>query len=199
MDIISVQNLAQLDGSDKKHRETITANCSNKFVFGNNTPEDNEWWSKEIGEEKKWRFKNNYDTAKGEYDPKLSDIKYSPDIKYKPGKIQSLKFKQVFYKLKNLGGKFDNGIVNLDFLSAKYYEAKPSKEYAFDKFNTNADFTHSMDDETSKKKKANLKNYHFDDDIPNEIDPINTDTTDSKYLFDNEDAIVFNLKKQNKK
>ncbi len=197
--IISVQNLAQLDGSDKKHRETITANCSNKFVFGNNTPEDNEWWSKEIGEEKKWRFKNNYDTAKGEYDPKLSDIKYSPDIKYKPGKIQSLKFKQVFYKLKNLGGKFDNGIVNLDFLSAKYYEAKPSKEYAFDKFNTNADFTHSMDDETSKKKKANLKNYHFDDDIPNEIDPINTDTTDSKYLFDNEDAIVFNLKKQNKK
>ena len=30
----------------------------------------------------------------------------------------------------------------------------------------------------------------------NEIDPIQTDTTDSKYLFNNSDAIVVNLKKK---
>ena len=31
----------------------------------------------------------------------------------------------------------------------------------------------------------------------NEIDPVQTDTTDSKYLFDNEAAIIVNLKKGN--
>ncbi|MGN1326531.1 MAG: TraM recognition domain-containing protein, partial [Clostridia bacterium] len=64
--VISVQNLSQLDGKDQKHRQIITSNCSNKFVFGNNSPEDNEWWSKEIGDKKEWQFTNTYDTAKGE-------------------------------------------------------------------------------------------------------------------------------------
>jgi len=36
---------------------------------------------------------------------------------------------------------------------------------------------------------------HFKDDVQEEIDPINTDTTDSNFLFDNEDAIVINFKK----
>ena len=47
----------------------------------------------------------------------------------------------------------------------------------------------------SRKK----KNYHFNDDIPDEVDPIKTDTSDSKYLFDSEDAIVFNFKKPDNK
>lgn len=193
--VVSVQNLAQLDGADKKHRSTIVANCSNKFVFGNNSPEDNEWWSKEIGEEKRWQFGNTYDTAKGEYDPKLSGIKYGPVTRYQPGKIQSLKFKQGFYKLKNLSGKFDNGIVILDFLSAKYSEDKPVKLYDFDKYNSGTPY--APEESINKKPKKNLKHYHFDDNVEDEIDPVNTDTTDSKYLFDNEDAIVINLKKKN--
>ena len=32
-----------------------------------------------------------------------------------------------------------------------------------------------------------------------EVDPIKTDTSDSKYLFDSEDAIVFNFKKPDNK
>lgn len=198
--IVSVQNLSQLDGRDKKHRQIVTSNCSNKFVFGNNSPEDNEWWSKEIGDKKEWQFTNAYDTAKGEYDPKLTGIKYGPKTKYQPGKIQSLKFKQSFYKLRNLGGKSDTGIVNLSFLSASYSEKKPVKEYPFDKYNSGYSTTTVEDtDEKSKVKKANLKNYHFNDDVTDEVDPIKTDTTDSKYLFDNEDAIVFNLKKPDNK
>ena len=51
--IISVQNLSQLDGKDKRHRQIIVSNCSNKMVFGNNSPEDNDWWSLEIGEKKR--------------------------------------------------------------------------------------------------------------------------------------------------
>lgn len=196
--VVSVQNLSQLDGKDNKHRQIITSNCSNKFVFGNNSPEDNEWWSQEIGDKKEWQFKNTYDTSKGEYDPKYSDIKYGPKTKYAPGKIQSLKFKQSFYKLRNLGGKSDTGIVNLSFLSASYSEKKPIKEYAFDKYNTGYSAT-TEDDKENKVKKENLKNYHFNDDISDEVDPIKTDTTDSKYLFDNEDAIVFSLKKPDKK
>lgn len=196
--VVSVQNLSQLDGKDNKHRQIITSNCSNKFVFGNNSPEDNEWWSQEIGDKKEWQFTNAYDTAKGEYDPKLTGIKYGPKTKYAPGKIQSLKFKQSFYKLRNLGGKSDTGIVNLSFLSASYSEKKPIKEYAFDKYNTGYSAT-TEDDKENKVKKENLKNYHFNDDISDEVDPIKTDTTDSKYLFDNEDAIVFSLKKPDKK
>lgn len=72
------------------------------------------------------------------------------------------------------------------------------KEYNFDKFNMNS-YAAAEDNESSKAKKTNLKNYHFDDDITDEVNPINTDTSDSKYLFDNEDAIVFDLKKPNKK
>lgn len=196
--VVSVQNLSQLDGKDNKHRQIITSNCSNKFVFGNNSPEDNEWWSQEIGDKKEWQFTNAYDTAKGEYDPKLTGIKYGPKTKYAPGKIQSLKFKQSFYKLRNLGGKSDTGIVNLSFLSASYSEKKPIKEYAFDKYNTGYSAT-TEDYKENKVKKENLKNYHFNDDISDEVDPIKTDTTDSKYLFDNEDAIVFSLKKPDKK
>ena len=194
--VISVQNLAQLDGKDKKHRQIIASNCSNKFVFGNNSPEDNDWWSKEIGNKKEWQFKTSYDTSKGEYDSKLGDISYIQKIKYQPGKIQSLKFKQCIYKIRNLGGKSDTGIVNLNFLSASYSEKKPVKEYPFDKYNVNS-AGHMINniDEKPKLKKLNLKNYHFDDDSTDEIDPIQTDDTDAKYLFNNEDAIVFNFKK----
>ena len=195
--VVSVQNLSQLDGADKKHRQIITSNCSNKFVFGNNSPEDNDWWSIEIGNKKEWDFGNSYDTAKGAYDPKLTGIKYADKTKYKPGKIQALKFKQCIYKLRNLGGKSDTGIVDLNFLSASYYESKKVKQYQFDKFNLSSG-SHIKEDEDNspKTRKQNLSKYHFDEeDSAVEIDPIKTDTSDSKFLFDNEDAIVINLKK----
>ena len=198
--VVSVQNLAQLDGKDKKHRQVIASNCSNKFVFGNNSPEDNEWWSKEIGDKKEWVFGNSYNTDKGEYDPKLTNIEYKHKAKYAPGKIQALKFKQSYYKLRNLSGKSDTGVVNLSFLSAASSQSKPSKEYNFDKYNLGVALSHDSDDEDEpKKKKSNLKNYHFDDNVINEVDPIKTDTSDASFLFDNEDAIVFDLKKGQKK
>lgn len=199
--IISVQNLSQLDGADKKHRATITSNCSNKFVFGNNTPEDNEWWSKEIGDKKEWKFTNSYDTAKGQYDPKLGNIDYAYKLKYSAGKVQILKFKQAMYKLRNLGGKSDTGTVNLNFLSASYYGNKPSKTYAFDKYNLGVSSHEIESDETNDTtiKKNTLKNYHFDDNAQGDVDPIKTDTSDSTYLFNNEDAIVFDLRRDGKK
>ncbi len=60
-----------------------------------------------------------------------------------------------------------------------------------------------MDAESIAKKALNKKKGDFDTitksnnnyDIAHETDPIQTDNSDSKFLFDNEDAIVVNFKK----
>lgn len=196
--VISIQNLAQLGTKDSKSRQTILSNCHNKIVFGNNSPEDNDWWSLEIGDKREWDYNKTYNSDKGSYDPKYSNIGYNYKIKYKPGKVQTLKFKQCMYKIKDQKGKNMTGKGALNFLSPSFSEPKKIKEYDFDKFMTGAP--------SSKKARKTKKLTHLHDDIPNEIDPltdaipdeinpINTDTSDSKFLFDNEDAIVINLKK----
>lgn len=193
--VISVQNLAQLEVSNNKYKQTILSNCNNKIVFGNNTPEDNEWWSKEIGDKKEWDYTNTYDTAKGEYSPNYGNIGYKYKIKYSAGKIQTLKFKQCVYKIKNLKGKNETGKGLLNFLSASFSEPKNVKEYDFNKFTSGGIDSKSSDSTEHKKKMFGKKLEHFKDDVQEEIDPINTDTTDSNFLFDNEDAIVINFKK----
>lgn len=191
--VISVQNLAQLHVENGKYQQTILSNCSNKIVFGNNTPEDNEWWSKEIGDKKEWEFSNSYNTDKGEYDPKYMNISYKYKVKYSAGKIQTLKFKQCAYKIKNVKGKNETGKGMLNFLSASFSEPKKVKEYDFNKFLSGGINSKSSD---SKKKVFGKKPEHFKDDVQEEINPINTDTSDSNFLFDNEDAIIINLKKK---
>ena len=193
--VISVQNLAKLEVSNNKYKQTILSNCNNKIVFGNNTPEDNEWWSKEIGDKKEWDYTNTYDTAKGEYSPNYGNIGYKYKIKYSAGKIQTLKFKQCAYKIKNLKGKNETGKGLLNFLSASFSEPKNVKEYNFNKFISGGIDSKSSDTAEHKKKMFGKKPEHFKDDVQEEIDPINTDTTDSNFLFDNEDAIVINFKK----
>ena len=193
--VISVQNLAQLEVSNNKYKQTILSNCNNKIVFGNNTPEDNEWWSKEIGDKKEWDYTNTYDTAKGEYSPNYGNIGYKYKIKYSAGKIQTLKFKQCAYKIKNLKGKNETGKGLLNFLSASFSEPKNVKEYNFNKFISGGIDSKSSDTAEHKKKMFGKKPEHFKDDVQEEINPINTDTTDSNFLFDNEDAIVINFKK----
>lgn len=193
--VISVQNLAQLEVNNNKYKQTILSNCNNKIVFGNNTPEDNEWWSKEIGDKKEWDYTNTYDTAKGEYSPNYGNIGYKYKIKYSAGKIQTLKFKQCAYKIKNLKGKNETGKGLLNFLSASFSEPKNVKEYNFNKFISGGIDSKSSDTAEHKKKMFGKKPEHFKDDVQEEIDPINTDTTDSNFLFDNEDAIVINFKK----
>ena len=192
--VISAQNLDQLNVENKRYRNTIIANCANKVVFGNNTPEDNEWWSKEIGEEKKWRISQNYDFAKDAY-ASSANAKYGPDIRYKPGKVQSTKFKQCLYKIMGDSGKYENGIGNLDFVEAKYKEKHDVKKFNFTKFSNNASGT--PDGESSSKfskfkKKPILNSFSEDDETELELDPIRTDYTDSVFETDIEDAVVKN-------
>lgn len=198
--VLSVQNLAQLGSSENnKLRQTILSNCNNKIVFGNNSPEDNEWWSKEIGDTKEWMFNNNYDTDKGKYDPKLGGIKYGYKLKFAAGKVQSLKFKQCLYKVKNLSGKNEIGKGALDFLPASASAPKKFKNYEFNKYSTNVlsakKSTSASKSNSATIKKSNLLNIDIpDDSISDDSGPIHTKITDSKFLFDNEDAIVVNLK-----
>ena len=187
--VISAQNLDQLNVENKKFRNTIIANCVHKIVFGNNTPEDNEWWSKEIGEEKKWTFNQTYDTAKGKYKDDLTGIAYKPDIRYKAGKIQSTKFKQCLYKIVNDTGKYENGIGVLDFVQAKYKEKHEVKKFNFEKFTSDDSDT---DPRKNKKKKTILTSFSEDDDSELELDPIRTDISDSLFETNSEDAIISN-------
>ena len=65
------------------------------------------------------------------------------------------------------------------------------KEYNFDKF------TSGISQDAKLKEKAHtIIKKHLDEDY-NEDDPIKIDNSDSKFLFDNEDAIVVDLKKGN--
>lgn len=190
--VVSAQSLDQLRRRGEKLANIIISNCSNKIVFGNNSPEDNEWWSKELGEKKEWSFTNAYDTAKGEYDPKYTGIKYGYKLKYQPGKVQSLKFKSCMYKVKNVKGKIENGTAKLDFLGSKYKEAQAIKTYNFLKFTNGI-----SEGENKKSKKFSLKNSHFsDEELENE--PIKTDITNSNFLLDNDDAITYTFKKGKK-
>lgn len=190
--VVSAQSLDQLRRRGEKLANIIISNCSNKIVFGNNSPEDNEWWSKELGEKKEWTFTNAYDTAKGEYDPKYTGIKYGYKLKYQPGKVQSLKFKSCMYKIKNVKGKIENGTAKLDFLGSKYKEAQAIKTYNFLKFTNGI-----SEGENKKTKKFSLKNSHFsDEELENE--PIKTDITNSNFLIDNDDAITYTFKKGKK-
>ena len=67
------------------------------------------------------------------------------------------------------------------------------KNYDFGKYSDGV--TTVAEDDSNSSKKFDFKHIDFKDER-NEFDPIQTDTTDSKYLFDNEDAIVVNLKKK---
>ena len=60
--------------------------------------------------------------------------------------------------------------------------------------------TATEDEENGKiitKKKFNPKKLDFKDER-DEINPVQTNTSDSNYLFDNEDAIVVNFKNKKK-
>ena len=188
--IISIQNLSQLNISkDSKHKDTILSNCYNKFVFGNNSMQDNEWWSKELGEKREWSFGFTYNTDKVQYDQKYGNPKLEYKLMYAPGKIQSLSAKSCFFKIKNTGSKYHVGQLKLNYLASKYNEKHDGKQFNFSKY-TLGNATSNQDEEKNNKTKFDLKNINFDS------DPIKANSTDIEFEFDNQDAIIYDLKKK---
>lgn len=190
--IISAQNLSQFGiNNDYNFRQTLLANCTTKIVFGNNTPEDNEWWQKEFGDKREWTFTNDYKTDKGEYDSTYKGIKWAWKENYRAGKVQSLKFKNIIYKTKDLKGKNVVGSAKVDFLESKYKERQKIKTYNFTKF-TNGIINKDSESNGNSKPKFDLKHINFNENPnnPNDMDPIQNNTNNLKYTFDNEDAIT---------
>ncbi len=193
---ISVQSLSQLEvhGQKQNYRSVILSNCANKIFTGNAEYDEIEWWSKEFGLHREWKYKNSINYDKVEYDPKYTDVEWKRVPVVNLDKLQKLSLKQIAFRIKEIDGKPTCGCGSLQFLESKYKEPQKTKTYDFGKYSDGVT-TATEDDNDTGRKKFNLKNLDFTDER-DEFNPVQTDVTDSKYLFDNEDAIIVNLKKK---
>ena len=204
--VLDSQNLTQLKGdysADNRgdyFKSLILSNTVNKFIFGNALPEDVQWWQTEMQDKREWTWKNDYNTDpdKKSYDQKYGGIEFKWKPNYAAGKIMALKAKQVIYKVKDTKGKSIVEKGKVDFMEAKYKEPQKVKMYDF------AKFTSGIADASAATKKALKKNQgnyvgatksNDNYDMDRETDPIQMDDSDSSFLFDNDSAIVVNLKR----
>lgn len=190
--VITVQNLSQLDTPNTKehYRQTILSNCANKIFTGNADASELQWWSNELGTHREWVMQDSIDFKTGKYDTKHGGVKWEFVSNFKVGKLQTLKKNVFAYNLKNSSGKTVGGAGRFKYLDAKYKEPQKIKKFDFVKYSNSYGV---QDDEANKK--FDIKHINFKDER-NEYNPVQTDTSDSSYLFDNEDAIVVNLKKK---
>lgn len=211
--IITTQNLQQLNATPASQR-TILSNCTSKIVFGNLSPEETEFWSQEFGDKREWLYTQDM-TSKvegsggqfGIAGSSLKDVSYG-DLKgvkwgwkknFELGKIQSLTFKSCAFKYKDDKGKSFVGVAKLDFMPSKYKEQHKAKTFNFAKYQTGI-VGEEHEKETKKNSGFNPKKVDFDSFDENEdVNPIQNDVTDSNYLFNNEDAIIYNIKKDENK
>ena len=84
-------------------------------------------------------------------------------------------------------------------MPAKFKEPKKVKTYDFEKF-TNGIFDDAHSRELDNKKSLRMPKYkgHFDE-MTGDVDPISMDNSDSKFVYNNEDAIIFDLKRDTNK
>lgn len=194
--VISAQGLSQFGPEKGKgFREIILGNSSTKLIFGGNTPDENKWWELEFGKHREWQWNDSYDTAKGEYDPKFSGIKWGWKEYFQADKLSKLGFKQCAYKTKNVKGKVIIGPGKVDFLESKYKQKQEDKTFNFYKF------TSGIHDETKAPHSPSIrnskKNSFVSDSESDEFDPIQTDSTDANYFLNSDNGITFDLKKGN--
>ena len=202
--ILSAQTLSQLNGEETGNfKDEILANCINKAIFGNALPEDVQWWETELQQKREWTWSSSYNTDSSKdnygYDPKYGNIEYKWKPNYAAGKVMALKSKQILFKVKDSKGKSYVAKGKLDFLEAKYKEPKHPKEYNFEKFTNGITSDNIKRKPISTKFRGNYAAATADNDPVNtnlEVDPIQTDSTDSKYFLDNDDAIIFDLNKK---
>ena len=193
--VISAQNLEQLNVSGAK--QTILSNCASKIFTGGGVISELEWWSSEFGQKREWAMGNTIDFDKMKYDSKHGGVEWKFTPYFKPGKLQTLGQKECAFKIRGSNGKPVVGPGKFNYLESKYKEPKKFKTFDFGKYSDGVT-TETEDTENGlNKKKFNPKKLDFIDER-NEINPVQTDTTDSNYLFDNEDAIVVNFKNKKK-
>ena len=193
---ISAQNLEQLDVKPGS-KQTILSNCASKIFTGGGNIDELEWWENDFGKKREWSMQNSIDFGKMKYDSKHNNVEWKFVPYFKAGKLQNLGTKDCAYKIRGANGKPIVGQGKLNFLESKYKEPKKIKTFDFGRYSDGVTTASEDEEETKSKKKFDIKNLDFIDER-NEFNPIQTDTTDSNYLFDNEDAIVVNLKNKKK-
>ena len=191
---ITAQNLAQLEGNSArmKYKETILSNCANKMFTGDGVPEELAWWEKEFTQRRTWKYGVNMDMNKLEYDAKYSGVKYDWENYFASNKLANLPFKHIAVKLRMDSGKWNVGEGVFNFIAAKHKEEQPIKKYNFSKFTAGVT---SEEDAKPAKRKFDYQHVDFADEN-DEINPVQTDTTDATFEFDNENAIVVNFKRK---
>lgn len=196
--VISTQNLQQLETPtlNANYKNTILANCASKIFTGNGAFDELQWWSGEFGTKREWTYSNSMDMEKLEYSKTYGGVKWEFVSHFKPGKLQNIGTKDCAYKIRGSSGKPMVGLGRLCFLESKYKEPHKSKTYNFERY-LNGFNSSNSDDSKSSSNKFDFRHVDFTDDR-NEVDPVQIDNTDSKYLFDNDDAVVVNLKKKPK-
>ena len=132
------------------------------------------------------------DMVKMKYNSTYANVDWKFVQHFKPGKLQNLAMKNCAYKIRSTGGGFDVGLGRLAYLESKYKEPHKSKNYDFNKYSVVGPASHSDD-----SSKFDYKNVNFIDDR-NEYNPVQTDTSDSDYTFDDDDAIISNSRKRKK-
>ena len=197
---ISAQNLSQLETPTEREnfRHVILSNCASKIFTGGGTVEDLQWWEVQLGQHREWDMSNSIDFDKMKYESKHGGVSWKFIPNFKVGKLQTLGTKDCAYLIRASNGKPLAGQGKLNFLESKYKEPKKIKNFDFGKYSDRVTSDIEIEDDTPTKKKFDLKNLDFKDER-NEFNPVQTDVTDSDYLFDNEDAIVVNLNNKNKK
>ena len=201
---MSAQTLSQLNGTvpgKDNFKDEILANCVNKAIFGNALPEDVQWWQTELQDKREWTWNNSYETDSSKdnygYDSKYSGIEFKWKANYTAGKIMSLKGKQIIFKIKDAKGKSVVAKGSLDFLEAKYKVPKKLKEYNFEKFGSG--ISESVKNSYISKLRGNFAaatSANNAESTDSETDPIQTDSTDSKYFLNSDDAIIFDLNRK---
>lgn len=179
--VISSQTLAQLETVTLKenYRNVILSNCANKIFTGGGTIEELNWWSDEFGTKREWTYTNSMDMEKNQYDNKYTNVKWDYVKYFKPGRLQTFKSKECAYKVSDSSGKPLVGPTMLNYLESKYKEPQKIKKYDFSKF---------VGDISTSTSNSKIETEN------NGFNPVQTDISDSKYLFENDDAIVVNLK-----
>ena len=126
-------------------------------------------------------------------------VKWGWKKNFELGKIQALKFKNCAFKYKDDKGKSFVGVAILDFMPSKFKEPHKSKTFDFTKYQSGI-VSESGVKTSNKKSGFDPKKIDFDSfDEDKDIEPIQTDTTDSSYLFNNEDAIIYDIHRDTKK
>ena len=177
---------------------TILSNCSSKVFTGGAAPIDElQWWQKEIGQWKQWQYKaRDYDAAKGTLSSSLKEAKYDYKDKVMAGNMQFLTDDKCAYKIVGDNGAPQNSDGIISFIAPKYKEKHKGKKYDFAKYTSSDAISDSNDNDGSSKKRFNPNKVSFRDNKNDEVDPIQSNT--SNIFLDNDDAIVVNFKKDKK-